>query len=119
MDILKEIGGVAFVFNLSKPGIVHSEVRVTALFTLGALAEANGKQTCDVVAQSHTAHLSHFIYFTYNESVFFHCGSVLQGLFVQKGNVRSAVCTFDQRHCAADTEESLHLFAVCVGRQQQ
>lgn len=50
MDILKEIGGVAFVFNLSKPGTVHSEVRITALFTLGALAEANGKQICDVVA---------------------------------------------------------------------
>ncbi|XP_075875240.1 telomere repeats-binding bouquet formation protein 1 [Nelusetta ayraudi] len=41
VDILKEMGGVAFVFNLSKPGVVHSDVRMTALFTLGALAEAN------------------------------------------------------------------------------
>lgn len=44
VDVLREIGGVAFVFNLSKPAIVHSEVKITALFTLGALAEANGKQ---------------------------------------------------------------------------
>lgn len=43
VDILREIGGVAFVFNLSKPGIVHSDVKITALFTLGALAEANGE----------------------------------------------------------------------------
>lgn len=50
VDILKEMGGVAFVFNLSKPGVVHSDVRITALFTLGALAEANGKLMCDVVA---------------------------------------------------------------------
>lgn len=44
VDIFREMGGVAFVFNLSKPGIVHSDVKITALFTLGALAEANGKQ---------------------------------------------------------------------------
>lgn len=50
VDILKEMGGVAFVFNLSKPGVVDSDVRITALFTLGALAEANGKLMCDVVA---------------------------------------------------------------------
>lgn len=50
MDIFREIGGVAFVSNLSKPGIVHSDVRTAALFTLGALAEANGKQKCGMVA---------------------------------------------------------------------
>lgn len=43
------MGGVAFVYNLSKPGIVHSDVKITALFTLGALAEANGRQMCDIL----------------------------------------------------------------------
>lgn len=43
MDILREMGGVTFVFNLSKTGIVHPDVKITALFTLGTLAEANGK----------------------------------------------------------------------------
>lgn len=43
VDILREMGGITFVFNLSKPGIVHSDVKITALFTLGALAQANGE----------------------------------------------------------------------------
>ncbi|XP_044212538.1 telomere repeats-binding bouquet formation protein 1 isoform X3 [Thunnus albacares] len=40
-DLLREMGGVAFVYNLSKSSIVHSDVKETALFTLGTLAEAN------------------------------------------------------------------------------
>lgn len=63
VDILREMGGVAFVSNLSKPGIVHSDVRTTALFTLGALAEANGKQICDMVAQSYTT-IKHFVHWS-------------------------------------------------------
>ena len=43
MDLLRELGGVAFVYDLYKSGIVHSDVKETALFTLGTLAEANGK----------------------------------------------------------------------------
>uniref|UniRef100_A0A3P8R875 Telomere repeat binding bouquet formation protein 1 n=1 Tax=Astatotilapia calliptera TaxID=8154 RepID=A0A3P8R875_ASTCA len=35
------MGGVAFVYNLSKSSIVHPDVKETALFTLGTLAEAN------------------------------------------------------------------------------
>lgn len=42
-DVLREMGGVAFVYNLSKSSIVHSDVKETALFTLGTLAEANGR----------------------------------------------------------------------------
>nr|XP_057931863.1 telomere repeats-binding bouquet formation protein 1 [Doryrhamphus excisus] len=41
VDLLREIGGVAFLYSLSKSGIIHSDVRVMALFTLGTLAEAN------------------------------------------------------------------------------
>uniref|UniRef100_A0A8C4HS81 Telomere repeats-binding bouquet formation protein 1 n=1 Tax=Dicentrarchus labrax TaxID=13489 RepID=A0A8C4HS81_DICLA len=41
VDMLREMGGVAFVYNLSKSSIVHSGVKETALFTLGTLAEAN------------------------------------------------------------------------------
>ncbi|KAM9854751.1 LOW QUALITY PROTEIN: telomere repeats-binding bouquet formation protein 1 [Aulostomus maculatus] len=41
VDLLREMGGVTFVYNLSKSSIVHSDVRETALFTLGTLAEAN------------------------------------------------------------------------------
>ncbi|XP_062277474.1 telomere repeats-binding bouquet formation protein 1, partial [Scomber scombrus] len=40
-DLLREMGGVTFVYNLSKSNIVHSDVKETALFTLGTLAEAN------------------------------------------------------------------------------
>lgn len=43
MDLLREMGGVAFVYNLSKSSIVHPDVKETALFTLGTLAEANGR----------------------------------------------------------------------------
>lgn len=43
VDLLREMGGAAFVYNLSKSSIVHSEVKETALFTLGTLAEANGR----------------------------------------------------------------------------
>lgn len=45
MDLLREMGGVAFVYNLSKSSIVHPDVKETALFTLGTLAEANGRHT--------------------------------------------------------------------------
>ncbi|XP_076590122.1 telomere repeats-binding bouquet formation protein 1 [Chaetodon auriga] len=41
VDMLREMGGVAFLYNLSKSSIVHSDVKETALFTLGSLAEAN------------------------------------------------------------------------------
>lgn len=43
VELLREMGGVAFLFNLSKSSIVQSDVKETALFTLGTLAEANGK----------------------------------------------------------------------------
>lgn len=42
VDLLREMGGVVFVYNLSKSSIVHSDVKETALFTLTTLAEANG-----------------------------------------------------------------------------
>ncbi|XP_034031389.1 telomere repeats-binding bouquet formation protein 1 [Thalassophryne amazonica] len=41
VDLLREMGGVMFVYNLSKSSIVHHDVKETALFTLGTLAEAN------------------------------------------------------------------------------
>uniref|UniRef100_A0A673AIM0 Telomere repeat binding bouquet formation protein 1 n=1 Tax=Sphaeramia orbicularis TaxID=375764 RepID=A0A673AIM0_9TELE len=41
VDLLREMGGVAFVYNLSKSSIVHPDVKETALFTLGTVAEAN------------------------------------------------------------------------------
>uniref|UniRef100_A0A3Q2CUC5 Telomere repeat binding bouquet formation protein 1 n=1 Tax=Cyprinodon variegatus TaxID=28743 RepID=A0A3Q2CUC5_CYPVA len=37
----RELGGVTFLYNLSKSSVVHSDVKETALFTLGTLAEAN------------------------------------------------------------------------------
>lgn len=46
VDLLREMGGVAFVYNLSKSSIVRSDVKETALFTLGTLAEANGRCVC-------------------------------------------------------------------------
>lgn len=42
MDILRELGGVTFVHNLSKSSVVHADVKEAALFTLGTVAEANG-----------------------------------------------------------------------------
>ncbi|XP_041794576.1 telomere repeats-binding bouquet formation protein 1 [Chelmon rostratus] len=41
VDMLREMGGVAFLYNLAKSSIVHSDVKETALFTLGTLAEAS------------------------------------------------------------------------------
>ncbi|KAM9376079.1 telomere repeats-binding bouquet formation protein 1 [Pholidichthys leucotaenia] len=41
VDLLREMGGVAFVYNLSKSNTVHPDVKETALFTLSTLAEAN------------------------------------------------------------------------------
>uniref|UniRef100_A0A8C2WW53 Telomere repeats-binding bouquet formation protein 1 n=1 Tax=Cyclopterus lumpus TaxID=8103 RepID=A0A8C2WW53_CYCLU len=41
VDLLREMGGVSFVYNLSKSSVVRSDVKETALFTLGTLAEAN------------------------------------------------------------------------------
>lgn len=52
MDMLREMGGVAFIYNLSKSSIVHSDVKETALFTLGTLAEANGRH-CSVLTCGH------------------------------------------------------------------
>uniref|UniRef100_A0A8C8JQK3 Telomere repeats-binding bouquet formation protein 1 n=1 Tax=Oncorhynchus tshawytscha TaxID=74940 RepID=A0A8C8JQK3_ONCTS len=40
VNIFREIGGVVFVYNLSKSS-AHAEVRETSLFILGTLAEAN------------------------------------------------------------------------------
>ncbi|TKS73360.1 Telomere repeats-binding bouquet formation protein 1 [Collichthys lucidus] len=41
VDILREIGGETFIYNLAKSNIVCSDVKETALFTLGTLAESN------------------------------------------------------------------------------
>ncbi|CAG11379.1 unnamed protein product [Tetraodon nigroviridis] len=41
VDILRELGGVTFVHNLSKSSVVHADVKEAALFTLGTVAEAN------------------------------------------------------------------------------
>ncbi|XP_049579846.1 telomere repeats-binding bouquet formation protein 1 isoform X2 [Syngnathus scovelli] len=41
VDLLREMGGVMFVCNLLKSDAVHPNVKQTALFTLGTLAEAN------------------------------------------------------------------------------
>ncbi|KAM4553303.1 telomere repeats-binding bouquet formation protein 1 [Fundulus diaphanus] len=41
VDLLRDLGGVAFLYNLSKSSVVHSDVKETAVFTLGTLAEAN------------------------------------------------------------------------------
>ncbi|XP_043980543.1 telomere repeats-binding bouquet formation protein 1 isoform X2 [Gambusia affinis] len=41
VDLLRDLGGVAFLYNLSKSSNVHSDVKETALFTLGTLSEAN------------------------------------------------------------------------------
>lgn len=43
VELLREMGGVAFVYNLSQSNIVHADVKEAALFTLGTLAEANGR----------------------------------------------------------------------------
>ncbi|KAM4618275.1 telomere repeats-binding bouquet formation protein 1 [Polymixia lowei] len=41
VDLFREMGGVAFLYNLSKSSIVHPDVKETALFTLGTLSETN------------------------------------------------------------------------------
>ncbi|XP_068595992.1 telomere repeats-binding bouquet formation protein 1 [Brachionichthys hirsutus] len=41
VDLLREMGGVAFLYNLSISSIVHSDIKETALFTLGTLAETS------------------------------------------------------------------------------
>ncbi|XP_013867789.1 telomere repeats-binding bouquet formation protein 1 [Austrofundulus limnaeus] len=41
VDLLRELGGVTFLYNLSKSSVVHPDVKETALFTLGTLSEAN------------------------------------------------------------------------------
>nr|XP_040017857.1 telomere repeats-binding bouquet formation protein 1-like isoform X2 [Gasterosteus aculeatus aculeatus] len=41
VDLLREMGGVSFVYKLSKSSIIPTDVKETALFTLGTLAEAN------------------------------------------------------------------------------
>lgn len=46
MDILRELGGVTFIQNLSKSNVVHEDVKEAALFTLGTVAEANGVYQC-------------------------------------------------------------------------
>ncbi|TNN34154.1 Telomere repeats-binding bouquet formation protein 1 [Liparis tanakae] len=49
VDLLREMGGVSFVYNLSKSCMVRSDVKETALFTLGTLAEANGRSVVTTV----------------------------------------------------------------------
>lgn len=46
VDILRELGGVTFVHNLSKSSVVHADVKEAALFTLATVAEANGVYWC-------------------------------------------------------------------------
>lgn len=46
VDILRELGGVTFIQNLSKSSVVHEDVKEAALFTLGTVAEANGAYRC-------------------------------------------------------------------------
>ncbi|CAJ1056870.1 telomere repeats-binding bouquet formation protein 1 isoform X1 [Xyrichtys novacula] len=41
VDFLRQMGGVSFMYNLSKSSIVHPNVKEAALFTLSTLAEAN------------------------------------------------------------------------------
>uniref|UniRef100_A0A8C6UTM9 Telomere repeats-binding bouquet formation protein 1 n=1 Tax=Neogobius melanostomus TaxID=47308 RepID=A0A8C6UTM9_9GOBI len=41
VELLREMGGIAFLWNLSKSSSVQADVKETALFTLGTLAEAN------------------------------------------------------------------------------
>ncbi|XP_055011956.1 telomere repeats-binding bouquet formation protein 1 [Boleophthalmus pectinirostris] len=41
VELLREMGGVTFLLNLSKSSIVQSDVKEMALFTLGTLAEAS------------------------------------------------------------------------------
>ncbi|KAM8860482.1 telomere repeats-binding bouquet formation protein 1 isoform 2-T2 [Synchiropus picturatus] len=41
VELLREMGGVMFLYNLSKSTNVYSEVKETALFTLATLAESN------------------------------------------------------------------------------
>lgn len=53
VDLLRELGGVAFLYNLSKSSNVHSHVKEIALFTLGTLAEANGGYPCLRVIDFH------------------------------------------------------------------
>ncbi|KAM4734924.1 telomere repeats-binding bouquet formation protein 1 isoform 2-T2 [Anableps anableps] len=52
VDLLRELGGVAFLYNLSKSSIVHSDVKETSLFTLGTLAEANAHFSSETVQSS-------------------------------------------------------------------
>lgn len=49
VDLLREMGGVSFVYKLSKSSIIRTDVKETALFTLGTLAEANGRRVCACV----------------------------------------------------------------------
>lgn len=41
MEFLREIGGVMFIYNLSRASD-YTEVKETALFTLSSLAEVDG-----------------------------------------------------------------------------
>ncbi|XP_061629072.1 telomere repeats-binding bouquet formation protein 1 isoform X2 [Phyllopteryx taeniolatus] len=41
VDLLREMGGMMFVYNLFKSSVVNPAVRHTALFTLGTLADAS------------------------------------------------------------------------------
>ncbi|KAG7281884.1 hypothetical protein CRUP_031133 [Coryphaenoides rupestris] len=60
VDLFREMGGVTFLCSLSKSNIVHPDVKETALFTLGTLAEANvycKTQLCRKDTFSHLATL--------------------------------------------------------------
>lgn len=60
MDILRELGGVTFIQNLSKSSVVHEDVKEAALFTLGTVAEANGAYRCFLRANSGFQVLMHY-----------------------------------------------------------
>lgn len=42
VDLFAQMGGVVFLYHLSKSGMVHPDVQEMALFTLSSLAESSG-----------------------------------------------------------------------------
>ncbi len=48
MEFFREIGGISFIYNLSKSS-TFSQVKETALFTLASLAELHGVYAVTVI----------------------------------------------------------------------